>query len=338
MTRLIVIIALGLGLAIPLPAIAAGNCAVEKYSQEGSLVDVQACRGKLTIKYTQPRQELIKRGVSNNSMMFSGSTQPGGAISGHALAFDTGCAAVAFAVTGSRRGSSIILQGQIPVRDNTCQISRFQAYNTVISPAVQNAAANPGAGNRPQVETPSCPAGYAFSNGQCMSTPAPQAIAQPAPAPAPTPASANLASATLAPAADAGVKQKLSGAELASAIQQELARLGCNPGPVDGDWGLRTRNALGLFNQQASANLDASKPSETMLPILKSVPGVICPQPAIQARANPKKSAPKKKVVKSSKKKTPVVAAKKKSKKKEYWGGAGTRLRCEGGHITADCF
>lgn len=331
MTRLFVIIALGLGLTIPLPAIAAGNCAVEKYSHEGSLVDVQACKGKLTIKYTQPRQELIKRGVSNNSMIFSGSTQPGGAISGHALAFDAGCAAVAFAVTGSRRGGSITLQGQIPVRDNTCLISRFVAYNTVISPATQNTAAKPAAGSSPQAVTPSCPAEYTLSNGQCLATPAPQATAQPAPAPVPTPASTNLASATPAPAADAGVKQKLSGAELTSAIQQELARLGCNPGPADGDWGLRTRNALARFNQQASTNLDISKPSETMLPVLKSVPGVICPQPAIQTVA-------KKKVVKSSKKKAPVVAAKKKSKKKELWGGETTRLACESGHITADCF
>jgi len=146
MKRQFFIIALGLGLNLPFQVAAASGCTVEKYTHNGSLVDAKSCKGKLTMTYTQPGPELVKRGARKGSMMFTGTEQAGGAISGHALTLDARCGGIAFAVAGSKQGGAIVLQGNVPVRDSSCQISRHEAYRMAFSPQASNPVVNTGTG------------------------------------------------------------------------------------------------------------------------------------------------------------------------------------------------
>jgi hypothetical protein len=330
MKRQFLIIALGLGLILPYHVAAASGCTVKKYTHNDSLVDAKSCADKLTMTYTQPRPELVQSGARKGSMMFTGTEQTGGAISGHALTLDARCGAMAFAVTGSRQGSAIVLQGNMPVRDSNCQISRHEAYRMVFSPQASNPVVNKGTGSAPAVVTPSCPAGYVFSQGQCLSDVAPQSAGQSVNAPA----AVSSAATAPAPAPAADVKQQLSRGELTIAIQRELERLGCNPGPADGDWGQRSRNAMIEFNRQANLSLNTAKPNEAALPVLRAATGKICSSPPVQLKSVKKrKVVPAKKVAQPAKKKSPSVSG----QKKNLWGGEQTRLDCERA-ITADCF
>jgi len=316
-----------LAAAAPLPAAAASNCAAGKYTHGGSLMAVKTCADNLTISYTRPRPELAQRGVRKGSMMFTGKEQAGGAISGHALTLDSRCGSIAFAVAGSRQGGSIILQGNVPVRDSSCQISRHEAYKMVFSPQVSNPVVNAGTGNAPAVVTPSCPAGYVFSQGQCLLAGAPQSGGNSGVA------AYTVAAVDSAPAAGSTIVQSADLGALTVSIQQELGRLGCNPGAADGDWGRRTRKAMSAFNRYPSLNLETNKPSEAALPVLRSKTDTICPAPARATATKSKKVTPRKKAAKSAKKKSPAGP----SKKKELWGGEATRVLCETA-ITADCF
>lgn len=139
--------------------------------------------------------------------------------------------------------------------------------------------------------------------------------------------------ARTAPVAVTGAEQKLSAGELIVSIQQELGRLGCNPGSADGDWGRRTRSAMSQFNRYTNFSLDTQKPTKAALPVLRSINGTICPPPAKAAVTKAKKAYPKKKPVTSAKKKPYSGSA----KKKEQWGGEQTRVDCQRA-VTADCF
>lgn len=302
---------------------AASKCTTGNYTHDSSLVEAKSCKGKLTIKYAQPRQELVQRGARKGSMMFTGTEQAGGAISGHALTFDSRCKSVAFAVTGSRQGGSIILQGNVPVREGSCQISRHEAYKMVFSPQASKPVVNAGAKSAAAVVTPSCPAGYAFSQGQCLRAGAPASRGNSGVA------AYSVAAADSAPAAGSTALQGADPGALTISIQQELGRLGCNPGTADGDWGRRTRNAMKAFNKYASLNLDTAKPSEAALPALQSKTGTICPAPATRS----KKVAARKKIAQPAKRKSPAGPA----KKKGLWGGESTRIECEQA-VNADCF
>ena len=151
---------------------------------------------------------------------------------------------------------------------------------------------------------------------------------------------------------DAGAEQKANPDEqtaspqLATDIQRELVRLGCNPGRPDGLWGLRTSSAISDLNAASGKKLDASSPTQESLDALRAMKGTVCKAPAPQiAKPKPvKRNKPK--VVKKTNpyvaKKT-YVAPKKKTnaapKKKEYWGGESTRLGCESGaELTEKCF
>ena len=129
---------------------------------------------------------------------------------------------------------------------------------------------------------------------------------------------------------------------LTVSIQQQLARVGCNPGRPDGDWGKRTRDAMSRFNQQASFDLPTDKPSEAALTALKAKTGKVCKAAPVKAVTPPAKS-PKKKVAAPSH--PPATAQRKvgpppgRKKKPEYWGGEDTRADCVAKLIwTADCF
>ncbi len=180
---------------------------------------------------------------------------------------------------------------------------------------------------RPAVTAPapSCPAGFVFSQGKCVASSArPSAGSNVAIAPAGT-----------SPAGAGSLQQQLNPRDLTIAIQQELTRLGCNPGPADGDWGRRTVNAITAFNRQTNLSLDAGKPGENTLPVLKSTAGAICTSSSPQVKpVSTGYTAPKKKTPKTVKKKAPP-----KKKVKTYRGGEGARLDCESGRkVTNECF
>ena len=133
--------------------------------------------------------------------------------------------------------------------------------------------------------------------------------------------------------------EKSASPQLATDIQRELARLGCNPGPADGLWGLRTSTALSDLNAESGKKLNTSIPKQESLDVLRAMQGPVCKAATPQiAKPVPVKRKPK--VVKKSN----PYASKKKTytapkKKKEYWGGETTRIDCESGRkITEECF
>lgn len=140
--------------------------------------------------------------------------------------------------------------------------------------------------------------------------------------------------------------------QLVTDIQQQLARLNCNPGPADGLWGLRTSSAISDLNSESGKKLDASGPQQETLDVLRAMQGPVCKTPAPQIVKPKPVQRTKPKVVRQAnppavKKKTypgsnPYAAPRRPSaapKKKEYWGGEDTRLGCESGaEITEKCF
>ncbi len=182
---------------------------------------------------------------------------------------------------------------------------------------------NAGKCARPAVTAPapSCPAGFVFSQGQCVTAGSKQ----------PSGGAVAIAPAGTVPAAaaPASTKPQLSPKELTLAIQQELARLGCNPGRPDGDWGRRTVNAVSAFNRQTNLSLETAKPNADTLPVLKSTAGKICTSP-------PPRVKPVSTGYTAPKKKAPSGPPK---KKKKSYGDESLRVDCESGRkVTADCF
>jgi len=122
---LIVVIVLATSLA-SIPA-SASACVVDKYLHNGSHVEAQVCGAKMTITYTNPGQDLVAAGVTSGTMLFTGTAQANGNVIGHVQVLDANCGAIAFAVSGFRHGGSMILNGNVPVRDAACRIVRHQA-------------------------------------------------------------------------------------------------------------------------------------------------------------------------------------------------------------------
>ncbi len=65
--------------------------------------------------------------------------------------------------------------------------------------------------------------------------------------------------------------------ELVRSIQQELQRVGCNPGSADGLWGRQSRSALGEFSRHGDVELATLEPSQPLLDSLKERSGRVCP-------------------------------------------------------------
>lgn len=78
-------------------------------------------------------------------------------------------------------------------------------------------------------------------------------------------------------------------ARVAGALQQELQRHRCDPGPVDGVWGAASERALGRFNAASGTRLPVQAATEEALRIARSVGGTACrrPRPARTAQARP---------------------------------------------------
>lgn len=172
--------------------------------------------------------------------------------------------------------------------------------------------------------------------------------------------------AALAPAATAAqpAPEIPTGSALILALQKELDRLGCAPGSIDGKWGGRSRTALKRFYRYAKLSGGALEPSGGVLAALKAKPERICPLecgPQYDAkdgrcvkkicpaghvltrrgscivRAKPK---PPRTVTRKTPRPTARTTPSRRTSPKEdrFWGGEDTRVECERGRITGDCF
>jgi hypothetical protein len=63
---------------------------------------------------------------------------------------------------------------------------------------------------------------------------------------------------------------------LARAVQAELDRVGCDPGPIDGNWGAKAKQALSRFARQKQLELAIDKPTQAALQALAGQSGRIC--------------------------------------------------------------
>jgi hypothetical protein len=63
---------------------------------------------------------------------------------------------------------------------------------------------------------------------------------------------------------------------LARALQTELKRVGCDPGPVDGEWGQKAKDALAEFSRQAKTAMRNLEASEAALQAVAAQHGRVC--------------------------------------------------------------
>src|SRR5690606_24171532 len=78
--------------------------------------------------------------------------------------------------------------------------------------------------------------------------------------------------------------------DLALAVQEELKRVGCYTGALDGDWGRRSRDALQKFIAEVKeASLEVTEPTAEVLAILKSKDAVVCKRTVVATPEPPRK-------------------------------------------------
>ncbi len=79
--------------------------------------------------------------------------------------------------------------------------------------------------------------------------------------------------------ADDAAKRSAEAARLTlvRSIQTELARVGCDPGPADGEWGPRAREALMKFGRHANVALETDAPTDAILQQIVARTGRVCP-------------------------------------------------------------
>jgi hypothetical protein len=68
-------------------------------------------------------------------------------------------------------------------------------------------------------------------------------------------------------------------ASLARALQQELRRVGCYEGQLDGSWTTLTRRAMQTFNDRVNATLPIGEPNEILLTLVQNQQGRVCGAP-----------------------------------------------------------
>lgn len=69
----------------------------------------------------------------------------------------------------------------------------------------------------------------------------------------------------------------LSGSALVTAMQKELNRVGCDPGPTDGVWGNHTKRAMERFDRFSKLSVPADTPTMQALTALKGNNKKVCP-------------------------------------------------------------
>jgi uncharacterized caspase-like protein len=74
-----------------------------------------------------------------------------------------------------------------------------------------------------------------------------------------------------------GDKPKQPAVDLPRALQAELRRVGCNTGPVDGNWNAASQKSLDLFNKHSGLKLDVKVASIDALDAVKGKASRICP-------------------------------------------------------------
>lgn len=80
-------------------------------------------------------------------------------------------------------------------------------------------------------------------------------------------------------------------ADLPSAIQTELKRIGCYTGGVDGDWGKGSRAALGRYYEAAKTEAPALDPTEAAWRAVKAAPEKTCKPVAQPVKKKPSTTA-----------------------------------------------
>lgn len=72
-------------------------------------------------------------------------------------------------------------------------------------------------------------------------------------------------------------RQEKPSIDLPRALQAELRRVGCNTGPVDGNWNTASQKSLDLFNKHAGMKLDVKIATGDALDVVKGKTGRVCP-------------------------------------------------------------
>ncbi len=91
--------------------------------------------------------------------------------------------------------------------------------------------------------------------------------------------------------------------EMTILLQQELTRVGCRPGVIDGQWGRKGRQALARFKRYASLNLPYKDLSSEVIDAVKQQSARVCPRVEKATIAEPGKVVKKRKVNKARRKK-----------------------------------
>ena len=126
-------------------------------------------------------------------------------------------------------------------------------------------------------------------------------------------------------AAATGVLAQQDGKALATAIQLELNRLGCEPGKPDGLWGPGSKTALGRYASAIGETLE-DQPTDPLLEKLRAEKGPLCTLPPGVVAAADRSETAHLEAVRYSYNVWPTLPAKVVSEKTEY----GT-LRCRAG-------
>ncbi|AKH98950.1 hypothetical protein IMCC20628_00221 [Hoeflea sp. IMCC20628] len=104
----------------------ASNCSVDDYDHNGSIMQVEMCGDDLYISYSRPKASLRKIGIRVGTTLFEGTISRIGAVSGTARRFSAQCGAIDYSVEGAIRPNSILLEGQAPVRNRRCEVTRYR--------------------------------------------------------------------------------------------------------------------------------------------------------------------------------------------------------------------
>lgn len=122
----VLVAALGAGLATASPASATPDCDTALYDHNGSEMAVHVCDGKMVIEYEIPRKGLSAR---PGTVLFRGEIfqMTGGAkINGRARVFKRGCKPASYEVNGWMENGIITMAGRAPVRGGNCKTRRYR--------------------------------------------------------------------------------------------------------------------------------------------------------------------------------------------------------------------
>ena len=69
---------------------------------------------------------------------------------------------------------------------------------------------------------------------------------------------------------------KMNRRELTLLLQEELKRVGCDPGPIDGAWGAKGRNALSEFMRIEVLYLPVDRPTPEIIREVQKIKSPVC--------------------------------------------------------------